>query len=324
MIRTGFNKAKVRFVIEKFAEVRRNSKAEEKIASKSFLLGNSSFKVLVWPCCAKRGLVGGHDLVSISLGYDGAHSVIVDFSATVGALRRDYVSELIKPSDQGRGWLDFMKASEVGNDFIVELDVTLSFEEVLEEQACGPTSAAGKRKSEDEDGGESLGHLKSDLKEELASCEKRIKLEMSQVDHKLKNLSSQPNTEALKRVNTEVLSIKAKLGDIESKLEEEVFNSEERVKSAISKAEEKLEAKIKEVKQSAISGPECPVCFHELRPPLRVVQCESGHKICEPCSQSVWCASQAQPVCPGGCAAKLIGRDHGMEAYLEQIFDARP
>ena len=170
--------------------------------------------------------------------------------------------------------------NQVGNDFIVELDVTLSFEEVLEEQACGPTSAAGKRKTLDQDGGESLGHLKSDLKEELASCEKRIKLEMSQVDHKLKNLSSpQPNTETLKRVNTEVLSIKAKLGDIESKLEEEVFNSEERVKSAISKAEEKLEAKIKEVKQSAISGPECPVCFHELRPPLRVVQCESGHKV---------------------------------------------
>ena len=27
--------------------------------------------------------------------------------------------------------------------------------------------------------------------------------------------------------------------------------------------------------------------------------------------------------CPGGCAAKLIGRDYGMEAYLEQIFDAQ-
>ena len=169
--------------------------------------------------------------------------------------------------------------NQVGNNFTVELDVTLSFEEVLEEQACGPTSAAGKRKSVDEDGGESLGHLKSDLKKELASCEKRVKLEMSQVDRKLKSLSSPPNNEALKRVNIEVLSIKAKLGDIESKLEEEVFNSEERVKSAISKAEEKLEAKIKEVKRSAISGPECPVCFHELRPPLRVVQCESGHKV---------------------------------------------
>ena len=62
--------------------------------------------------------------------------------------------------------------NQVGNDFIVELDVTLSFEEVLEEQACGPTSAAGERKSVDEDVGECLGHLKSDLKRVLASCEK--------------------------------------------------------------------------------------------------------------------------------------------------------
>ena len=80
---------------------------------------------------------------------------------------------------------------QVRGDFIVELDVTLSFEEVLEEQACGPTSAAGERKSVDEDVGECLGgHLKSDLKRELASCEKRIKLEMSKVDLKLKNLFS--------------------------------------------------------------------------------------------------------------------------------------
>ena len=35
-----------------------------------------------------------------------------------GALRRDYVSELIKPSDKGRGWLDFMKASEVKDQAI--------------------------------------------------------------------------------------------------------------------------------------------------------------------------------------------------------------
>ena len=80
--------------------------------------------------------------------------------------------------------------NQVGNNFTVELDVTLSFEEVLEEQACWPTSAAGKRNSVDEDVGECLGHLKSDLKRELASCEKRIKLEMSKVDLKLKNLFS--------------------------------------------------------------------------------------------------------------------------------------
>ena len=67
----------------------------------------------------------------------------------------------------------------------------MSFEEVLEEQVCGPTSAAGERKSVDEDVGECLGgHLKSDLKRELASCEERINLVMSRVDLKLENLFS--------------------------------------------------------------------------------------------------------------------------------------
>ena len=36
-----------------------------------------------------------------------------------------------------------------------------------------------------------------------------------------------------------------------------------------------------EVKQCrvAVTGPECPVCFEELKPPLKVVQCEAGHKV---------------------------------------------
>ena len=35
-----------------------------------------------------------------------------------GALRRDYVSQPLKLNDQGRGWLNFMKASEVINQAI--------------------------------------------------------------------------------------------------------------------------------------------------------------------------------------------------------------
>ena len=52
------------------------------------------------------------------------------------------------------------------------------------------------------------------------------------------------------RVKAETDAIKAKLSDIEVKLEEEVFNSEERVKAEILKMEERLEKKIMEVKES--------------------------------------------------------------------------
>ena len=110
----------------------------------------------------------------------------------------------------------------------------------------------------------------------------------------------------------------------------------------------------------------CPVCFHELCLPLRVVQCEFGHKVGKTQNprlnnnnnfiivlltdlwalQSEHVVCQSNPAslpcrlcflylfiylfiyCPAGCAAKLIGRDHGledhgMEAYLQQIFDAQ-
>jgi len=277
--------------------------------------------VAIYPRGA-RELCGGQ-MVSVCLRYDGKHKVVVDFSATVDKVKKSYVSEEIAPGDGGRGWLDFMKSSEVGAVFSVVLDVTLNMEEIVEEESC-QTKTAVKRKVEDVESNY-LGGLNSELKEEFAKSEKRIRTEISNIDTKLGDLDSKLDDEVSNsenKVKAEVDTIKAKLGDIEVKLEEEVFNSEERVKAEIFKMEERLEKKILEVKQSrpAMNGPECPVCFHELRPPLKIVQCQAGHKICEPCSQSAWCASQADPVCPGGCGAKLIGRDHGMEAFLQQIF----
>ena len=38
-------------------------------------------------------------------------------------------------------------------------------------------------------------------------------------------------------------------------------------------------------KVKATSIPECPVCFMQLKPPNKIVQCLKGHKICEPCSE---------------------------------------
>jgi len=290
------------------------------VVSKPFSLGNSKFMVAIYPWGA-RELCGGQ-MVSVCLRYDGKHKVVVDFSATVDKVKKSYVSEEIAPGDRGRGWLDFIKSSEVGAVFSVVLDVTLSMEEIVEEE-ISHTRKGEKRKTENKMANQ--GCFNSELSEEVASSEKRIRTEISIIDAKLDDLDTKLNDEVSNsdtRVKAETDAIKAKLSDIEVKLEEEVFNSEERVKAEILKMEERLEKKIMEVKQSrpAITGPECPVCFHELRPPLKIVQCEAGHKICEPCSQSAWCAGQIEPVCPGGCGARLIGRDHGMEAFLQQIF----
>ena len=168
----------------------------------------------------------------------------------------------------------------MGDVFSVVLDVTLKMEEILEEEISN-SGTIRKRKAEDED--TNLGNMNSDLKEDFASSEKRIRTEISNIDSKLIDLDATLNGEVSNsenRVKSEMHKIKAKLCEIEVKLEEEVFNSEERVKTEISRMEERLQKKILEVKKSnQITGPECPVCFHELRPPLKVVQCQAGHKV---------------------------------------------
>ena len=62
-----------------------------------------------------------------------------------------------------------------------------------------------------------------------------------------------------------------------------------------------------------IAIPGCPICFEELRPPLSIVSCGRGHKVCEPCSQREGVVS-----CPS-CRAAFIGRDHGMEEFVRRV-----
>ena len=59
--------------------------------------------------------------------------------------------------------------------------------------------------------------------------------------------------------------------------------------------------------------PECVICLDELRPPLKIVQCIKGHKVCEPCSEKV-----EVKACPS-CKAGFLGRDHGMEGFVREL-----
>jgi len=61
------------------------------------------------------------------------------------------------------------------------------------------------------------------------------------------------------------------------------------------------------ITRGAIKIAECSVCLEELRPPLRIVQCLKGHKLCEPCSLKEEVVS-----CPLNCRAGFMGRDLGM------------
>ena len=72
------------------------------------------------------------------------------------------------------------------------LDVTLSMEEIVEEEICH-TRKGEKRKIENEMANQ--GGFNSELREEVASSEKRIRTEISIIDAKLDDLDTKLNDE---------------------------------------------------------------------------------------------------------------------------------
>ena len=103
--------------------------------------------------------------------------------------------------------------------------------------------------------------------------------------------------------------------------EENLQNLEQRLKENLNQLEQKIDLKFEDLKEdikAPARAPECPICFEELRPPVKIIQCLKGHKLCEPCS-----IKPEIQGCPGGCKAGFMGRDYGMEAFLLEQFRIR-
>ena len=89
----------------------------------------------------------------------------------------------------------------------------------------------------------------------------------------------------------------------------------------LNKLDQKINSKFEDLKEdikAPARAPECPICFEELRPPMQIIQCLKGHKLCEPCSLKPEIAN-----CQDGCKAGFMGRDLGMEAFLLHQFNTR-
>ena len=83
----------------------------------------------------------------------------------------------------------------------------------------------------------------------------------------------------------------------------------------------KIHAEFEDLKEdinAPARAPECPICFEELRPPMQIIQCLKGHKLCKPCSNKPDILG-----CPDGCKAGFMGRDFGMEAFIFKQFQTR-
>eukprot|EP00092_Neocalanus_flemingeri_P027978 GFUD01030375.1.p1 GENE.GFUD01030375.1~~GFUD01030375.1.p1 ORF type:complete len:259 (-),score=61.45 GFUD01030375.1:62-838(-) len=100
-------------------------------------------------------------------------------------------------------------------------------------------------------------------------------------------------------------------------LRSEVEDLKIKIESRLDRLDKSLTAKFKALevssKKTSLPGPECPICFEEMKPPTRIIQCRSGHLVCQNCKERPQVV-----ICPT-CKQEFIGRAIGMENYLRTI-----
>ena len=227
---------------------------------------------------------GGRDedrgFVSVFLYNVSDHTVKVDFTLTVGSMVLSVKSSETE-SKKGEGSYQFIETSEVGQNMEVTAKVTLLKEDILDE-AVGRVSLASWQ----------LG--KNSEAENMQMIE--LKLEQK-LEQKLEKYVEKKLKQCLKE-------------ELKQSLNEELNQLDQKINHKFEDLKEDIKAPAR--------APECPICFEELKPPMHIIQCQKGHKLCEPCSQKPDIIS-----CPGACKSAFLGRDFGMEAFLLEQFQIR-
>eukprot|EP00092_Neocalanus_flemingeri_P038364 GFUD01041767.1.p1 GENE.GFUD01041767.1~~GFUD01041767.1.p1 ORF type:complete len:265 (-),score=59.81 GFUD01041767.1:70-864(-) len=116
--------------------------------------------------------------------------------------------------------------------------------------------------------------------------------------------------------NNSEISLKECKAEVEG-LRSEVEDLKIKIESRLDRLDKSLTAKFKALevssKKASLPGPECPICFEEMKPPTRIIQCRSGHLICQECKERPQVV-----ICPT-CKQEFTGRAIGMENYLKII-----
>eukprot|EP00092_Neocalanus_flemingeri_P025016 GFUD01027128.1.p1 GENE.GFUD01027128.1~~GFUD01027128.1.p1 ORF type:complete len:277 (-),score=73.75 GFUD01027128.1:72-902(-) len=123
---------------------------------------------------------------------------------------------------------------------------------------------------------------------------------------------------SLKECKAEVEGLRSEVGDLKKKIEAQEANLVSKLSRSIDQSVNRsLTAKFKTLevssKKTSLPGPECPVCFEEMKPPTRIIQCREGHLICQECKEKPQVV-----ICPT-CKQEFTGRATGMENYLRTI-----
>jgi len=126
-VKKDFNKAKLRLEIPNFSEVLSNTKKGQEIRSKQFGVGGSIFAFAIYP---KGGEGAKEGRFSAILWNESSHDVEVNYTIIVegGHSTSSENSRIEKKMSTGR--LNFMRASDVGTDLNITVEVTLKWEQI--------------------------------------------------------------------------------------------------------------------------------------------------------------------------------------------------
>ena len=291
--RLGLDKASFSFSINNFTTAKSITKTGQEIRSMDFSIGASKFNIAIFP--------NGEDdevdeFTSVFLNNESAHEVTMDYTISIGRFASESEKLSCIESKGGRGWKRFVKKTALGQNITIVADITLVKEDII--NGIGVASLRDwqfmKQKMEQK--------LEEKLEQKLEQIEQKLELKLEQkteqtMEQKMEKKIEQKMEQKLEK------SLEQKLTQLEQRLDQKI--------------ETKFEYLMENI-EAPTRAPMCPICFEELRPPVKIIQCLNGHKLCEPCSQKPDVVS-----CPGACKSAFIGRDSGMEAFLLQQFNIR-
>jgi len=230
-------------------------------------------------------------LVSVYLKNESNHSVVVDYSLSVGEVMRKVYKQKIEPKDS---W-GFPKSMDFVHQGInIVMVITLVSEDV-------PAKVGKVVDAEEAVIVGKIGDSKEGLENQIKASENAL----------------------ISHVKAAEVAISNKLKASEKTLCSKVKSVEDVINwkfEGLMEEMMRLKSEVENIKRNTFpSGfqiPECLICYEEMAPPVRIVQCLKGHKICEPCSQK-----KEVVICPGHCKTGFMGRDLGMEAFVLEIMD---
>ena len=170
---------------------------------------------------------------------------MVDYTVAVGSKVHSGKSIKIE-SKKGSGWPQFIEGSEVGQIVKVTVNLNLMKEEILDEAV----------------GGVSLARWQL-MKKKEAENEKKLEQKLEQ---KLEKKLEQKLEQKLE------LKLEQKL---EQKLEMYVERKmKQNLNDQLNQLDQKINMKFEDLKEdikAPARAPECPICFEELKPPMKII-----------------------------------------------------